>query len=287
MATDATSPGYPYITVYHNPVSIHVQYACIVLEELNVPYKKEHTELPFDNLKPEFARINPKMGLPALVTKLAEGKPETLTDSRDIINWCRTLPGGERMHPAGKDAEIAAILDEVYGCNGGQLSFQAYMRYSALFDNALALLGKIRTRRVKGLLEDHRGTDLEQDYVDCLARIEKPGPSYPDLLEACKANILSFDRRLEASSGEWLTGDEFTAADAVVAVWLQWVTWSKSGVPLTPRLTQFLEKAQKRPSWTRLDPGFAPEWILTRLQVATGVLTLFPAMAAVAAIALV
>lgn len=255
------------LTLYSNPCSIHAQYARVVLDEAGVDYTNQFVDLPLGNIAPSYAKVSPALSVPALA--ISESNT-VLTDSRDIIVYCGKLPGGTRLFPKGKRKAIDDVLDQVYSANGGQLSFQAQNARDPLFSFATGNLARIRKKIARAYRTDPANAHLKEVYDSLAERIKRPNPPLNVLSERASKVMTYLDQSLEKSGGQWLTGTEYTAADAVASIWVQWIVWANApSVSKSPRVMEFLQRAKERPAWKKTDPHWVIAYINKRVRTAT------------------
>jgi len=132
-------------------LSMHNMLSHIVLHLAGIEYEKIHIDLPLGNLDPSFAKINPSLSIPALeIISTKNGNKTTLTDSRDIINYCTRRTEG--LFPKDRVGEINTILDLIYKANGGQISFQSYAPKDRIFDVSVnRITSSLRQRKLRRL----------------------------------------------------------------------------------------------------------------------------------------
>lgn len=154
-----------------------------------------------------------------------------------MIMFCAELDGAERLFPPEKLKEIENVLDMIYSANAGQLSFRAMASVNPLFRFVLNnFLLPSREKKIQAYLSDPSvrcSPYLRKVYEEAL----KPR-RVPDLHELSeRANVVMslFDEMLK--DGQWLLGQEHTAADCVAAIWVQWIVWADTPlVAVTPRV---------------------------------------------------
>lgn len=204
------------------------------------------------------------------------GKITTLTDSRDIINYCKSVKGGDRLLPKNKEGEINEILDLIYDANGGMLSFKSYSSRDPIFNFGLnKIMSPLRGVKVRGYLKDpniRNNPKLKKIYEDALKRLARPGPSLEELLVRANKAMSLLDDKLK--DGPWLLGKENTAVDCVASIWVQWIVWSNA-IKVTPRVMDFLQRSRERPSWKKCEPSWVIPFVRVRIYAATAVLSGF------------
>ena len=169
------------IKLYDHQASIHAQYARIVLHLAGIEYKKIHIDLPLGNLDPSYSKINPSLSVPALeIISTKNNNKTTLTDSRDIINYCTRRTEG--LFPRDKMDEINTILDLIYKANGGQISFQSYAPKDKIFDVAVnTIMSSLRQRKLRKLahkesnnLNNIQKSPRKKVYKSAVERLDRP-----------------------------------------------------------------------------------------------------------------
>ena len=92
-------------------------------------------------------------------------------------------------------------------------------------------------------------------------------------MERAQEVLTVLDQQLNESGGPWLFGDEYTAADGMAAIWVQWMVWVQPtpAIAISPRVKEFLTRAQARPAWKKTAPQYGISYILTRLYAGIGV----------------
>eukprot|EP00929_Paragymnodinium_shiwhaense_P078665 TRINITY_DN40797_c0_g1_i2.p1 TRINITY_DN40797_c0_g1~~TRINITY_DN40797_c0_g1_i2.p1 ORF type:complete len:227 (-),score=34.90 TRINITY_DN40797_c0_g1_i2:120-800(-) len=197
--------GEPLYALYDNQVSIHGQYARMGLKEAGCEYITKDIDLPLGQLIPELARLNPKMSIPFFV--INDGVTQrVLTDSRDIAMHATTLPGGDKLIPAGKADAVTAVLDKIYSANGGFLAFKSYQSIYNIFQGGLAVVKVVRHRTLTKYMNDPANADLANIYKEKLEAAAKPEEDLE--VQVAKANDVAkfLDQTLQANGDAWLTG---------------------------------------------------------------------------------
>lgn len=254
------------IKLYDHQASIHAQYARIVLHLAGIEYKKIHINLPLGNLDPSYAKISASLSIPALeIISTKNGNKTTLTDSRDIINYCTRRTEG--LFPKDKMDEINTILDLIYKANGGQISFQSYAPQDRIFDIAVnTIMSSLRQRKLRRLAHNE-STNLnipesprKKVYKSAVERLDRPIgciATLDELIQRANETMSVLDEKL--SKSKWLLGDEHTAIDSIAAIWVQWIVYNNlESIPVTPRVLDFLKQSKQRSEWKKTKV----EWVI-------------------------
>eukprot|EP00928_Gymnodinium_smaydae_P056177 TRINITY_DN39603_c0_g1_i1.p1 TRINITY_DN39603_c0_g1~~TRINITY_DN39603_c0_g1_i1.p1 ORF type:complete len:288 (+),score=49.11 TRINITY_DN39603_c0_g1_i1:46-909(+) len=252
------------LILYDNPLSIHAQYARIALEEAQEAFERVYVNLPMGNLSPTIARMNPGMSIPFLCIPRPSMQPTLICDSRDIAMYAAQLPGGTHLLREERRDSIVNIMDMIYGCNGGQFAFAYQRATSSMFDNALGVLGAIRSL----VLRWHRRSspDLVKIYDEKIESVSVPLPEVKEWLDKAAQVAAFLDKSLQDSGGPWLLGSEHTLADSLASVWMQWILWSGAPVPFSDRTLEFLRRGQERKAYARTQPAFVISFIMLRIR---------------------
>ena len=254
------------IKLYDHQASIHAQYARIVLHLAGIKYKKIHIDLPLGNLEPSYAKISSKLSIPALeIVSTKNNNKTTLTDSRDIINYCARRTEG--LFPKDKIDEINTILDLIYKANGGQISFQSYSPKDRIFDVSVnTIMSSFRQRKLRRLANNESNINnipkspRKKVYKSAVERLDRPIgciATLDELIQSANETMSILDEKL--ISNKWLLGEEHTAIDSIAAVWVQWIVYNNlESIPVTPRVFEFLNRSKQRSEWKKTKV----EWVI-------------------------
>jgi len=255
--------------------SLYAQLGRIALEEKGLDYIKVKINLlAQEQTKPDYARINPEMQIPAL-----SDRGKIVNDSRNIINYVNSLPGPNLIHPMQK-AKIDAVLDCLYFKDGqgagrpdlGSFCWQTGFRSSFL---PLKLMSKAAgpkaAKMALGKLRDEN-PDLADVYQAKIKRMsgKHQDISWEDLCDAVQGSVDSLAEMAAATPGEWLTGPEYSLGDACASVWVQWLRWQSEWedvVTIPDVLIEWHDRAIARPAFQRtMFPGDGEPFVLDHVR---------------------
>eukprot|EP00931_Biecheleriopsis_adriatica_P102773 TRINITY_DN77704_c0_g1_i1.p1 TRINITY_DN77704_c0_g1~~TRINITY_DN77704_c0_g1_i1.p1 ORF type:complete len:339 (-),score=64.48 TRINITY_DN77704_c0_g1_i1:75-1034(-) len=257
--------------------SLYAELGRIVLEEKGVNYKKVKINLlKQDQLKPDFARINPEMQVPAL-----SDKGQIVNDSQNIILYVNNLPG-PNLIPLMQKAKVDRVLDYLYFKDGqgagrpdlGSFCWQTGFRSSFLPLRIMSKMAGLKAAEMAiGKLRDEN-PDLADVYQ---AKINRMAGKHQDIgwEELCNAVQASVDGLSEMAaaakkSGTWLTGPEYSLGDACASVWVQWVRWQsewEAVINIPEVLIEWHNKAIERPAFkAAMFPGDAEPFVLDHVR---------------------
>ena len=153
-------------TLYFSNLSYYSQIARIALIDSPLDPEIVIVSLPnTEHLKPPYARINPKLTVPAL--RLEDGA--MLTDSRDILNKVCS----ETSEPASERGDtIRTIINKLYSVPMGTVAFRATARNNKLFYYINQFLGMNGRREIQKHLD--KDPDLREAYVKALEIRNQP-----------------------------------------------------------------------------------------------------------------
>lgn len=230
--------------MYDTEYSLYCQLARITMHENGVSYNSVLVSLPDgDHTTPKFAKMAPKMTIP--IMELEDGT--VLDQSRAIMKLFDT------KCPKSQEAATEAFMDIAFSCDLGWLS-------TGCMDTKIPLwyvlshsgfLGWAGVRTMRKLAQQN--PELK-DIYDAKAKATKRDlaeRTYEGGKAACNACFAKMNEvALERKEGEWLTGKEWTRADGVCAVYIQWAMWQndfRPGThPISPALAKFFELAKQR-----------------------------------------
>lgn len=255
MSTEEPSTGN---ILYDTKFSLYCQLARIVMHENDINFTSRYVDLPNgEQLQPWFARINPKMIIPSM--KLENG--EIVSESRTIMKLM------DKKCPDDQQNAVEKIMDIAYSCDLGWFSTVAMKKkvwlWKIIQDSGM-MEKKVKSTILKFAEENE---DLRDVYLQKAKISEKDVSSEYNLnrrepIQKCLDNLaVAVKNRKE---GEWITGPEFTRADALVAIYVQWVkwqvAWDSSLLTLDPVLDAFYDEVKTRPSFVKtLD--VEPKWV--------------------------
>lgn len=200
-------------TLYHYPLSRSVRVRMLLIE-LGVPHEVVRVDLlRGEAMKPEFLERNPNHAVPVLHLVYEDGREQTMLESAAMILHLADLYPESGLAPPISDAVRRADYLQMIAFNASHLD---------------TILWNIRLNR-----------DLFPK------RIANPGTVLFNKDKLKNEIVPQLEARLSAH--DWICGDDFTAADCIMA---QNVGWMRSyGVGREGAIHDYAKRLQARPSW--------------------------------------
>jgi glutathione S-transferase len=229
------------VELYHFWSSVCSVRVRMALEEKRVPWTSRYIDLfRFDQMKPDYLKINPDGVVPTLVHN---GQP--IRESSIINEYIDAAFPGIQLIP--RDALKAARMREfVKACDDG---FEAIVKLTMV----KYIIPKLRNRWGDDVLQEHAKRRPTRFYQDLHSRAVR-GEIGEQELAVSKATIEQLLDRLEAVlvPGPWIVGD-FSLADISVAPYMfrlaalgQGCFWSANN---RPRVHAWYQAVCARPSF--------------------------------------
>lgn len=199
--------------LYHYPLSRSVRVRMLLIE-LGVPHEVVRVDvLRGEGMSPSFMKLNPNHAVPVLHLRYDDGSEQTMLESGAMIIHLADL------HPKAK--LVPSISDPV-----GRGDYLQMVAFNA--SHLDTILWNIRLHR-----------DLFPKSVRSPATVQ----FNLDKLE--NEVVPQLEARL--SKHDWICGDQFTAADCIMA---QNVGWMRSyGIGREGPIADYAKRLQARPSW--------------------------------------
>ncbi|MEL6688231.1 MAG: glutathione S-transferase family protein [Pseudomonadota bacterium] len=200
-------------TLYHYPLSRSVRVRMLLLE-LGVPHELVRVDvLRGEAMHPDYLKKNPNHAVPVLHLVYADGREQTMFESGAMILHLADLFPDAGLAPSLEDPVKRADYLQMIAFNASHLD---------------TILWNIRLHR-----------DLFPKSV------ASPGTVQFNLDKLNNEVVPQLEARL--SQHEWICGDDFTAADCIMA---QNVGWMRSyGVGKEGPVRDYAKRMQARPSW--------------------------------------
>lgn len=245
-------------TLYHMGISYYSMIARLVLAEKAVDYDSRELdiEVRFDNLYPDYARIQPKMTVPAMV----HGE-QVLTGSDSILDYvARQLPGPDLYpNPLAEEWVRRHYAFEVENLTMGRIA-----NVNPLLRKLM--LNKRDKQRRLCLKFAAENPDLEQLYQTkaetFVAKSQglEGNQRYEKALLESRQLLDELEQRLNTEP--YVAGQEYSAADVVWTVFLVRLAFLRKHEEISsrPALADYWTRVQSRPSfqaadmWTAITP---------------------------------
>ena len=212
-----------------------------------------------------FARINPRMIIPSL--KLEDGT--IVNDSPNIMKLM------DKKCPTDQEAKVERIMDIAYSCNVGWFSTVAIKKkvwlWRVIQDSGImcptcpALMEMTVRNTITKYAEENE--DLREIYLKKLEVSSKDvnadyNANRGVAIQKCLDDLVEILK--ERKEGEWVSGPEFTRADIVIAIYVQWVKWIVGwDAPLTlpSELEEFFNEVKDRECYVKTFDVEGPKWV--------------------------
>ena len=246
------------LELYTHPMSPCSQKVRILLAEKGLEWESRHVSLPDkENLHPEYLKLNPLGVVPTLVH---DGRP--VIESSIICEfiedgWPKPSLRPDDPHLRAQMRFWMKHVDVKLHPSCGTIQWPMVMR-PKLMEKSEAerreILEKIpekpRRERQKRLVEF--GLDA---------------PDVADAVNIYRKTILDMEKAL--SEGEWVVGDSFSLADISLAPYFQTLLqfqWTALYDQDCPRVTEWYQRCQDRPSYQTAVAADFPDELMTKLQ---------------------
>ena len=135
-------------------------------------------------------------------------------------------------------------MDQLYSANGGETTFVVHSDRDVVFRTALRLMRSIQKRALRSYRDDPKNDNLKTVYESALKRSNNNrSPTLEERSEQANKVMSFLEAKLEESGGPFLFGKEYTAADAMASIWVQWIVWVKpTTIRVSPRVVEFLDQ---------------------------------------------
>ncbi|KAI8802197.1 hypothetical protein BJ742DRAFT_873465 [Cladochytrium replicatum] len=245
------------VTFYDNALAYNTARVRIVLQEKNLPYTPISLNLMNgQSLSPEYAKVNPNLWAPTLIT--ADGK--TLTDSMSCSRYVDSADGKPLGSAEGVDAaKVDEWVDRIAQWDGN-LFMRAQGSPTVLKVLAQANDFKIKFSAARAKEHPH----LKEIYERKINALTNEGkPSEADI-QANYDNLTDLITKAESAlaTSPYLAGPAYSLADAhfTVVIWRVHATSPAAAAKFLdsakyPKVNEYFEKVKARPSYAKTFAG--------------------------------
>ena len=175
------------------------------------------------------------------------------------------------MFPKHRMDDINQVLDHIYNANGGQVALAVQSERDSVFGSVFGGIRSFQKQVLRSYVKNAKDVVLKECYEAALKRSELASPTLEDWMDRTTKTMTFLEDKLLTSKGSWLFGSEYTAADAIAAVWVQWMVWSNpSSIEIPQVVVEFLDRVKARDGWKVTNPEYGLAPMLSVLRIVVG-----------------